>query len=135
MHKFQFRLTSILLYTIPIISLVVLLSLPSSLAKPTDAPTENVQTLAWKTSKQRQAAWAVVAIIVLFAILAVAVWKSGICLQVDDFRTHYSRSRGNSEPMTIGKLLRSMANSNANAAQYSQLGVDDDDDVPLPQRF
>jgi len=117
------------LLSVPIATIILLFILTPILAnaQTTVKPTEAPQTLAWKTSKQKQAAWAVLAIVVLFSLLAVAVWRSGICVQVEDFRNHYSRRGGTSEPMTIGKLLRSMANTNANAAQYSRIGQNDDE--------
>lgn len=89
-------------------------------------------TLSLKSTKSRQAAWAVFAIIVLLVVLGIAVWKNELCTQVDDFRSTIARSRvsNNSEPLTIGSLLKGMASGNAHAqaAQYSRLATDVDGD-------
>ena len=96
-------------------------------------------TLSLNTTKSRQAAWAVFAIIVLLIVLGIAVWKNDLCTQVDDFRSTIARSRvsHNSEPLTIGSLLKGIAtgNSHAQAAHYSRLATDGDDEDALPTRF
>ena len=97
-------------------------------------------TLSINSTKSRQAAWAVFAILVLLIVLGIAVWKNELCTQVDDFRSTIARSQvsnSSSTPLTIGSLLKSMAsgNSHAQAAQYSRLATDGDDEDTIPTRF